>query len=80
MYDLPFVPSEKPLIRHMSMVRNCLNLMKLVHGDEEEDAFVSTSFMIQMTDSMEVCKELWEELRKDAMDMGLEPDHPANRS
>ena len=77
MYDLPFVPSEKPLIRHMSLVRNCLKLMALIHGDDDEGAYVQVEFVAKMMDSMETCKELWEELRKDALDAGIESDHPA---
>ena len=78
MHTLPFVPSERPLIRHMSLMRNCLNLMSILHNsDDDDDAFVSVEFVAQMMDSMECCKGLWEEIRKDAVDAGLEPDDPA---
>jgi len=76
MYNLPFVPSERPLTRHISMIRNCLDLLELMYEDDKEGAFLEAGFVLQMLDSHQVCKELWEQLKQDAENMGIETNHP----
>lgn len=71
MYDLPYIPSERPLTRHVNLLYSCMRLMDSI---EEEIAYVDSGYVMQLIESLEETKNFWETLRKCALEQGLEPD------
>lgn len=75
-YTLPYCPSETPLIKHMSLLRSCMALMDKVYDEDGDGAFVQTEFIVELMNSHSLCRELWEQVRKDALEAGFEPHDP----
>lgn len=77
MYDLPFVPSERPLNRHLALLRQFVVLSQAISEHSGIDQSVDLNQLLRMMDSMNFTIASIDSLQAKADSVGLPVDHNA---